>query len=525
MLFQPMVASGFEERSAKIGQSHVRIKLPSGWYMAGYAFLLKKLLPYLAKQYRFSPSAFQAFADVLVERVFTDMILSNTAYENRADENRASLALEEQNLKGLNSAALMVADANETSIELVHLIRNTSLVNQNSQTISAAATELVSSVEEIARNAEGAVAEVTETEQTVGFGRNAMEKVASAIENISSAVEQTSISVDGLSVASEQIGQILSVIEGIAGQTNLLALNATIEAARAGEAGKGFAVVASEVKNLATQTSRSTEDITQRIGALRNGMKEILATMTRSTTAVEEGRAAIDRAAGAMDMVGGQVTNVVTKMRDISGILDQQKEASAEVARSITHVAEVAAENQGVLGVMNEKLQRTNSRFSDMAKSLFNAESDRSTCEMAKIDHILFVKRIVDTMAGQSNWRASEVPDHHNCRFGKWYDSLNKAEFQALPAYSRLAEPHGRVHECGVAALKAHEAGCSADAFAELAKLSAASREVVALLDELSKGIGNSGRTSGQATRPKGQLSASKNTNSEACCPARMVAR
>jgi len=174
---------------------------------------------------------------------------------------------------------------------------------------------------------------------------------------------------------------------------------------------------------------------------------------------------------------------------------------------------------------MNEKLQRTNSRFSDMAKNLFNAESDRSICEMAKIDHILFVKRIVDTMAGQSNWRAAEIPDHHNCRLGKWYDSLSKAECQAFPAYGRMMEPHGRVHALGVAALKAHEAGSTEDAFAELAKLSIASREVVALLDEFSKEIGNKGRNSGQATQPKGQQGPSKNTNSDACCPARMVAR
>ncbi len=502
-LFQPIVAPGFEERAARIGEAHVRIDLPSGWYMAGYAFLLKKMLPHLASRYRFSPKALQAAADVLVERIFTDMILSNSAYENRTDADRASSAIEENKLNALHSAAMMVADANETAIDLAHLTSHTALVNENSQTISAAASELVASVDDIARNAEGAAAEASETDEAVSFGRKAMEDVASAIGNISSAVEQTAISVDGLSVASEQIGQILAVIEGIAGQTNLLALNATIEAARAGEAGKGFAVVAAEVKNLATQTSRSTEDITQRIGALRAGMQEILATMTRSTAAVEEGRAAIDRAAGAMDTVGGQVSNVVAKMHDISGILGQQKEANTEVARSVAHVAKVAAKNQNVLATMNEKLRGANLRFSDLAKGLFNASSHRSVCEMAKIDHILFVKRVVDAVSGQASWRSSEVPDHHHCRLGQWCELIGKDHFGASPAYARLAEPHVRVHASGVAALKAHEAGQIEEAFEELANLTAASRQVIALLDELSGEIAHRAEKSAPA----------------ACCP------
>ena len=72
-----------------------------------------------------------------------------------------------------------------------------------------------------------------------------------------------------LSAASADIGKVVQLIQAIAEQTNLLALNATIEAARAGEAGKGFAVVASEVKQLATQTSKATEEISGRIHAVQ----------------------------------------------------------------------------------------------------------------------------------------------------------------------------------------------------------------------------------------------------------------
>ena len=489
-LFRPTLASDFPERSKKIGEVHVKIALPSGWYMAGYAFLLKKLVPHLARRHRFSRAAFESSVDLLVERVFTDMILSNTAYENRIGENRNQQASRDGDLRNLRNAAHMVADTNETAIDLAKLTRNTALVDENSRTISAAAAELVASVEEIARNSESASAEAVETDHTVGVGRSAVADVAQAIANIGSAVDETASSVDELSKASEQIGQILTVIEGIAGQTNLLALNATIEAARAGKAGRGFAVVASEVKNLANQTSRSTEDITRRIAALKNGMSDILETMQRSNAAVAEGRSAIERAATTMDTVAGQVSNVTMKMRDISDILGGQRSTSVEIAESIERVAVTATENRTVLSTMSDKISSNNDRFADLAKSWFEPDSDRSLCEMAKIDHVFFKKRVVDALAGRTQWKPEEMPDHHNCRLGKWYDAITRSEYRNLDSYRALVEPHGRVHAYGIAALRAHSEGRTGEAFEALEQLNSASREVLGLLDELSHDIG-----------------------------------
>jgi len=489
-LFAPTLPADAERRSVRIGEVHVDIDLPSGWYMAGYAFLLKKLLPEIIRRHRFSASRQIALVDRLIERVFTDMILSNTAYENRIDSDRSANAAADADLGNLRNAAGMVSDANVTAIQLAHLTRNTRMVNGSSQAISAAAAELVASVEEIARSSESASHDAAETDATVSFGRNAVEEVNGAIANIAEAVAETAANVDELAKASDQIGQILTVIEGIAGQTNLLALNATIEAARAGEAGRGFAVVATEVKNLAGQTARSTEDINHRIAALRAGMAGILSTMERTTSAVGEGRTAITRAAGTMETIATQVGTVAHKMGAISTILSQQQAASSEIAESVGRVAGVAEANEGVLHSMAEKIQANNDRFGAMAKAWFRGDSDRSLCEMAKIDHVFFKKRVVDTIIGRDGWKAEEVPDHHNCRLGKWYDALQRPEHRALPAYARLVEPHRRVHAAGKEALAAHVAGKNDEAYGAMDRLNEASIEVLALLEELSSGIG-----------------------------------
>jgi methyl-accepting chemotaxis protein len=174
----------------------------------------------------------------------------------------------------------------------------------NVQTVAASAEELSSSIQEIARQvtqsssiAQSAVGQATRTEGMVGR----------------------------LVEASQKIGEVMALIQTIAGQTNLLALNATIEAARAGEAGKGFAVVANEVKALSQQTAKATEEITSQIQAIRDA--------TGSTVeAIRE----IGTTIGQMNEITGSIAAAV----------EEQGAATKEIARSVQQAA------QGAQGVM-----------------------------------------------------------------------------------------------------------------------------------------------------------------------------
>jgi methyl-accepting chemotaxis protein len=436
-----------------------------------------------------------AEAEEIREREFAALNAEAAALRENATHNEAVLIqARDHELLSLRVAAEMIADVTGIMVDLACLNISTREVTGGAQTIASAAEEMAASVKEIARNSENAAADASTTDQTVTAGRAAVGKVTGAIGNIVDVVEDTARSVDELSQASEQIGQILNVIEGIASQTNLLALNATIEAARAGESGRGFAVVASEVKHLATQTAGATEDIAQRISLLRGGMDQILDSIHSSKTAVDDSKCANADAAATMETIACQVASVSQNMQEISTILLQQNGAAAEVSRSIDRVANTATENEKRLHVMSDKLDGSTARIAAKASEWYQQNDPRSLCEMAKIDHVMFKKRVIDTIAGRAAWKASEVPDHHGCRLGKWYDAVTDQEIRGLPAFASLVTPHDRVHAAGHAALVAHEAGDQPGAIRALDELNDASNDVLKLLARLSDALRERGQ-------------------------------
>ncbi|MEQ8504966.1 MAG: HAMP domain-containing methyl-accepting chemotaxis protein [Rhodospirillales bacterium] len=186
----------------------------------------------------------------------------------------------------------------------------------NVQTVATAAEELSSSIQEISR-------------QVAASNQMAAEAVSEA--------EQTTRMVQGLTEAANKIGDVINLITDIAEQTNLLALNATIEAARAGDAGKGFAVVASEVKNLATQTARATDEISQQIASIQLETE-------RSAEAIS----GISTTIGRMNEISSSVAAAV----------EQQGAATAEIARNVEQASsgtqEVSSNIQGVSSAVTE---------------------------------------------------------------------------------------------------------------------------------------------------------------------------
>jgi methyl-accepting chemotaxis protein len=211
----------------------------------------------------------------------------------------------------------------------------------NAQTVASAAEELAASIREIG-------GQVGQSTAVVGRAVAAGGEARATIEALNGKVER--------------IGAVAELIGDIAAKTNLLALNATIEAARAGDAGKGFAVVASEVKQLATQTARSTEEISRHIAEVRGATGESVAAVSNIEQTITEIDAIASSIAAAVEEQGAATTeiarNVTQTAEAANEITGRIAEVSAEATDTGQHAAEVRADAAGLADLV-EHLRRT----------------------------------------------------------------------------------------------------------------------------------------------------------------------
>jgi len=258
----------------------------------------------------------------------------------------------EQSVGGIVAAAASAAaEMQQSAQSLFAIAKETS---RQSTTVAAAAQQTTGNVQTVAEAAE----------ELSTSGQEISGHIARSGSIARSAVAQagrTNTMVEGLLEATQKIGEVMGLIQNIAGQTNLLALNATIEAARAGEAGRGFAVVASEVKALSTQTAKATEEIADQIQAIRDAtggtaeaIREIGATIGEIDQIATAIAAAVEQQGASTQDIARNVQQAAQGTRGVMQNIADVTQASGQVGTA----AELVLGSAGELAKQSERLKR-----------------------------------------------------------------------------------------------------------------------------------------------------------------------
>ena len=250
------------------------------------------------------------------------------------------------------------------------LVRHVADSSQKMSVVSAAnaaaLTQMTQSISQIAENAGGANARVSDTSEQLVVSSGKISELSTGMESTAQAIRGLESMLNSLTKRSEDIRGITGVIREIADQTNLLALNAAIEAARAGEGGRGFAVVADEVRKLAERTAQATMKIAEMVNAIHQETGQASVDVNKTVAAADIGVSLTHEMAENIHNIRAVMTDVVSRMNEIVQSTNEQHSATEKIVSN----------SDSLYGDVQSTLEKTCTALEQLAGSVSQMESE-----------------------------------------------------------------------------------------------------------------------------------------------------
>jgi methyl-accepting chemotaxis protein len=305
---------------------------------------------------------------------FADGNLTVKLSENEEDEigrlfsgfNKVVSNIKYMILKILETVKTISNSTSEISSSTTEMAAGSEEQSTQTEEISAAIEEMTRTILETTKNTTFAATASQDAEKTADEGGKVFKETMSGMDKISEVVRNSSEKIIHLGNSSEQIGEIIGVIDDIADQTNLLALNAAIEAARAGEQGRGFAIVADEVRKLAERTTKATNEITVMIKQIQKETNEAVDSMKKGTLEVEHGKQLVNKVGNSLNQIIKNSQTVGQIILQVAAASNQQSATSEEISKNIESINNVVQQNSFGIQQISQSAESLNQMTSSL---------------------------------------------------------------------------------------------------------------------------------------------------------------